>query len=335
MRPLFSQSKSKKEIYTEQYEASKQGGEAFFPETLARDAIVALLVVTAIIALAIILPARSEPPADPSSITYNPRPEWYFLFFFQFLKLFPGWLESVAAVVVPVLALLMLGLVPFLDHSPERRWSQRRPILGIGILMVSVLAVLEIAGAISAPSRPVGEESLTVQEGRKVYQAINCAYCHSINGAGGHIGPDLSTVGATLDKQTLTTYLQNPHAMVPATLHPKLEFTQEELDTLAAYLLTLGAPVTYSAQAPALFEKECSACHMINGKGGTVGPDLSGVGKYRSVTFLQAFIIDPKSVLPGATMPAYRKLLTQDQIKDLAAYLFSLKGGTPAPSPSP
>ncbi len=81
MKPPFSSAKSKKEIYKEQYEASKQGGESFFPDTMARDAIVALGIVVVLFLLAIFFPASSEAPADPTTTTYNPRPEWYFLFF--------------------------------------------------------------------------------------------------------------------------------------------------------------------------------------------------------------------------------------------------------------
>ncbi len=95
MKLSSSSQKSKKGIYKEEYEATKKGGESFFPETLARDAVVALLVVGAIVALAIISPAQVEPPADPTSTTYNPRPEWYFLFLFQLLKYFPGELEVI------------------------------------------------------------------------------------------------------------------------------------------------------------------------------------------------------------------------------------------------
>jgi sulfur oxidation c-type cytochrome SoxX len=329
MRPAFSPGKNKKEIYQEEYEASKKGGESFYPETLVRDAIVAFVVVAVVITLALLFPATTEPPADPTSTTYNPRPEWYFLFFFQFLKLFPGWLEPVAAVVIPGIALLILLLVPFLDRKYERRWSQRKYVITLGGLVLSVLIALEVMGAMSAPAVPAGEESKLVQEGREVYQEINCSYCHSINEVGGNIGPDLSTVGGELDRDSLIIYLQNPHAMIPATLHPKLLFTDEELDALVEYLLTLGASVSYTTEAATLYEEKCSSCHMVNGKGGTLGPDLSGIGERRSLGFLEAFTANPDSVLPGATMPAYKDSLTPEQIKDIAAYLYSLKDETP------
>ncbi len=335
MKSPFSPTKSRRETYLEEYEASKQGGETFFPDTLVRDAIVAFFVVAAIVVLAVIFRAPLEPPADPTSLTYNPRPEWYFLFFFEFLKLFPGWLEPVAAAIVPVLALLVLIIFPFLDRGPERRWSKRKFMVGTGILVVLLLAVLEVLGAKSAPGVPAGEIDPMVQMGREVYLERNCSYCHSINGIGSNIGPDLGGVGGELTKEQIATYLENPSTMVPETLHPKFLFTPEELNALVAYLSTLGASISYSPQAVELFQEHCGGCHMINGKGGTIGPDLSTVGERRSLAFLDAFISDPKSVLPGATMPSYKNTLTKEQIQDIAAYLYSLKGEAPSPAPSP
>ncbi|MFH1169140.1 MAG: cytochrome b N-terminal domain-containing protein [Chloroflexota bacterium] len=328
IKPGSLEGKSQKEVYKEQYEATKKHGESFFPETVVRDAIVALFLVGIIFVLASVFPASSEAPADPTSTTYNPRPEWYFLFFFQFLKLFPGWLEPVAAVAVPAIAIVVLGSLPFFDKGLGRAWSARKRILSTGSLVLVVLIALEIGGAVTAPARPRGEVDPLVQQGHKVYDEINCAYCHSINGVGGAIGPDLSSVASQLTKEQITTYLLNPDSMVPNTLHPKLQFTTDELNALVAYLETLGAPVSYSAQAPILFDRDCAPCHIINGKGGTLGPDLSTVGSRRSIEFLEAFITDPASVIAGTTMPGFKNTLTSAQIQDLAAYLSSLKGGS-------
>lgn len=335
MKFVLLPGKRKKEIYQEEYEASKQGGESFFPETLVKDSVMALVVVAVIMTLAVVFPHSSEAPADPTSTTYNPRPEWYFLFFFQFLKLFPGWLEPVAAVVVPLVAILLLLAVPFFSRGLNRQWSRRRLALGTGGLLVLVLVVLEVTGAISAPSRQVAELSPLAIEGQRVYREVNCSYCHSINGVGGAIGPDLSNIASQLNKAQIMNYLRNPDSMVPNTLHPKLQFTQGELDALTAYLLTMGAPVSYTAEAPVLFQKNCSGCHIINGQGGTEGPDLSTVGSRRSVAFLESFTSDPRSIVPGASMPAFHNVLTPEQIRDIAAYLYSLKGQPSSPAPSP
>ena len=317
--------KSRKDAYHEAYEASKVGGEGFFPETLVRDAIVALVLVAVIFALAIIFPAMSQPPADPTSTGYNPRPEWYFLFFFQFLKLFPGSLEPVAAAVIPALVLIFLIVIPFVDRNPQRRWKYRRVALPLGGAVVVLFAILEVGGTLSAPAVPAGQESPQVQLGQRAYREFNCSYCHAINGVGGAVGPDLSQTGAKWVSDNLTAYLANPNAMIPHTLHPKLLFTSDELNNLAAYLLTLGAPVNYSPEAPKLFADYCSLCHAIKGQGGTIGPDLSTVGSRRNIDFLQSFISDPKAVIPGAGMQSFKGELTPSQIHDIAGYLYSLK----------
>jgi ubiquinol-cytochrome c reductase cytochrome b subunit len=323
-----------KEAYEAQYEASKKDGESFFPGTVSKDAIMAVVVVGIIMALAIFLPHHSEAPADPTSTTYNPRPEWYFLFFFEFLKLFPGSLEPVAAVLVPALAFLLLLAVPFLSRGFRREWSKRKLSVGIGAAVVVGLLAFELAGAMSAPGRQATELTALQIEGQRVYKEVNCGYCHTINGIGGAVGPDLSNIASTLTPDRITAYLTNPDAMVPNTLHPKLQFTPEELNGLTAYLSTLGAPVNYSDQAPVLYEKYCGTCHVVNGEGGTIGPDLTDVGSRHPVTFIESFIRDPESVVSGATMPAFHDKLTQDQITDIASYLYSLKNGSPTPTPT-
>ncbi len=325
-----------KEAYEKQYEASKKDGESFFPGTVSKDAIMAVIVVGIIMVLAIFFPHTSQAPADPTSTTYNPRPEWYFLFFFEFLKLFPGSLEPVAAVLVPALAFLVLLGVPFLSRGFRREWSKRRVSLAIGAVVVVGLLGFELAGAMSAPARQASELTAVQIEGQRVYKEVNCGYCHTINGIGGAVGPDLSNIASTLTPDQIMAYLSNPDSMVPNTLHPKLQFTPEELNGLTAYLSTLGAPVSYSDQAPALYEKNCSACHMVNGKGGTIGPDLTDVGSRHPVTFIESFISNPESVVSGATMPAFKDKLTADQINDIASYLYSLKNGpTATPTPTP
>ncbi len=329
-----SPGEDQEEVYETQYQASKKGGETFFPDTIARDTIFSVLVVAIIIALAVIFPHASEAPADPTSTTYNPSPEWYFLFLFQFLKLFPGWLEPVAAVVIPGLAILVLITVPFIDRGVGRFWRNRKPALAVGGIVVGGLLLLEILGALSAPPRPQGTVNELALEGQKIYRDINCSYCHSINGVGGAVGPDLSNIASQLTKQQLTNYLQNPDLMVPNTLHPKLQFTPDELTEIVAYLETLGPPVVYTAQAPVLFSQNCAECHTIHGVGGKVGPDLSQEGSHRTIDFLESFITDPRSVVQGTTMPAFGTVLSPSEINDIAAYLFSLKASSTSPAPS-
>src|SRR3990172_5699452 len=98
--------------YKEQYTEAKRGGEPFYPDTVFRDVVMALIVFAIVIAFAILFGAPTESVANPTDTTYNPRPEWYFFFLFQMLKYFPGSLEPVAAVVIPSVVIIVLILLP-------------------------------------------------------------------------------------------------------------------------------------------------------------------------------------------------------------------------------
>ncbi len=69
---------------------------------------------------------------------------------------------------------------------------------------------------------------------------------------------------------------------------------------------------------------DCIACHTINGKGGSVGPNLTYVGQRRSRSYIIEQILNPKSHNSNTAMPSFAHLPEKD-INDLADYLSSLK----------
>jgi mono/diheme cytochrome c family protein len=69
---------------------------------------------------------------------------------------------------------------------------------------------------------------------------------------------------------------------------------------------------------------DCIACHTINGKGGSVGPNLTYVGQRRSRSYIIEQIVNPKSHNPDSAMPSFTRLSDKD-INDLAEYLSGLK----------
>jgi len=112
----------------------------FFPEFLFKEAVAALIVVVAIVALAVFLPLGMGDPADPSASGLKPRPEWYFMSAFYLLKLCPSSIEIIPTVVGPAVGGAFLILMPFLDKNPERS-PKKRPIamaLTLGAVVVVV-----------------------------------------------------------------------------------------------------------------------------------------------------------------------------------------------------
>ncbi len=323
--------KSRKQEYKERYEAAKAAGESFYPFTLFKDGVMILVVFLIIVGLALTQGAELESIADPTDNTYNPRPEWYFLFVFQLLKYFPGSLEAIATVVLPGVGITLLLLLPFLDRSPHRHPRRRTLAASLGVLALDGIVVLTYLGIASALVNPPSQESPMLVEGKRLYRDLNCAYCHSIDGVGGIIGPDLTNVGSRrTDPQWVSAFLKDPRTVFPGSLMPKLQLLDDEVTALTAYMLSLGAVPTYSSEAPKLFKDNCSFCHTIDGKGGGMGPDLAQVGKSRTLAWIHQYVENPKAVSPGASMPSFRDKLSNEQLDDISRYLMSLKAqGTP------
>ena len=117
-----------KQAYLEEYELLKKKGKPFFPYAVLKDSTMALLVVGVIILMSIVLGAEQGPKADPTTTTYVPRPEWYFFFLFELLRVIkPPELVPVATIGIPTICMILLLLLPFYDRGPERN-PIRRPI---------------------------------------------------------------------------------------------------------------------------------------------------------------------------------------------------------------
>jgi mono/diheme cytochrome c family protein len=76
--------------------------------------------------------------------------------------------------------------------------------------------------------------------GRELYEVkYQCQACHTIQGSGGYVGPDLSDAGNWLTPAWIAEWLRNPQGLIPGTLEPRRSLTAEEVDSLVAYLMTL------------------------------------------------------------------------------------------------
>ncbi len=227
-------------------EATVRKTKPFFPDQLAEDLAVSLAILLVLYDLTVIWGVPTEVRADPSSTTYVPRPEWYFLFLFQLLKYFRGpvW-EPIGVVGLPLLLILLLLALPLLDRSPERRPS-RRPyaVSGAGLAVVS-LAFLTYLGAVQQPPGtrlpPAGSEQALITRGHEVFVANKCLNCHVVRGEGTDFGPELTHIGSgpyTADR--LAALIRNPLSVNPKASMPAFDkISDEDLKALVAYLLSL------------------------------------------------------------------------------------------------
>ena len=121
----------------------------FFPGQVLRDGYVSTALLIACCVLSYVAPAPLTAPANTATITYVPRPEWFFFFYEQMLMFFPGYaLISFGAVVVPTIFITLLFAVPWLDRGPVHS-PLRRPFAAVIGILVVVVVVLNMMLALS------------------------------------------------------------------------------------------------------------------------------------------------------------------------------------------
>jgi menaquinol-cytochrome c reductase cytochrome b/c subunit len=219
-----------KEQYLRDYSTMKAQGKPFFPYAVAKDSLMACIVMLAIILLSIFLGAELGPKADPTTTTYTPRPEWYFFFLFELLRVIkPPELVPLATIGVPTICMILLFLLPFYDRGPERR-PERRPVATLaGIFTIGAMAYLTYLGAnagtptqidMPTPARITAQGTDVLRQyeaGRQVAAQSGCLACHKIgeNGNDGP-GPELTDIADRLPSQAIERTLINPTAPMPS-----------------------------------------------------------------------------------------------------------------------
>src|ERR671914_334142 len=136
-----------KEQYLREYHVLKGQGKPFFPYAVLKDSLMACIPLAVIIAMAIILGAELGPKADPTTTTYVPRPEWYFFFLFELLR------------VVKPPELVVVATVG-------------------GIATIAAMAYLTILGALAgSPTEIEQEVAPQYEEGKQVAASSGCLGC--------------------------------------------------------------------------------------------------------------------------------------------------------------
>lgn len=102
--------------------------------------------------------------------------------------------------------------------------------------------------------------------GKQLYEVkYQCQACHTIGGTGGYVGPNLNNAGTWLTAGWIEAWLRDPQALVPDTIEPHRQFTDEEIKSLTAYLLTLKAGT--KPQKSAALRPSSSASSSAEGAG--------------------------------------------------------------------
>jgi menaquinol-cytochrome c reductase cytochrome b/c subunit len=229
-----------KEQYLREYQILKSKGKSFFPYTVLHDSIMAIITMVVIIVMAVVLGAELGPKADPTTTTYVPRPEWYFFFAFELLRVIkPPELVFMAAVGIPTICMALLVLLPFFDVGAERH-PLRRPVAMTAMFVTFCgMAYLTIEGAIAgAPTEIELETEPQFEQGRAITAASGCLGCHTFGHNGGVLGPELTHVAQRLPKQAIARTLVNPTAPMPS-YRTLQEENPEKFEKMVDYLGSL------------------------------------------------------------------------------------------------
>ena len=186
-----------------------------------------------------------------------------------------------------------------------------------------------------------------LEEGRRLIVQAGCFSCHEIPGFEGMTfrGPALDSIGYKVQPDWLPLWLSDPKSYLPQSKMGNFRLSSDEIAGLRAFLLSQRAQLPLdstaidwkradTANGRALFgELRCVSCHAVNGRGGTLGPELTRVGDKVRRDWLFSYLKDPHRVQPDTPMLRYR--LTDDQLRDLTAFLFEAYSSTAAATDLP
>jgi menaquinol-cytochrome c reductase cytochrome b/c subunit len=225
---------NRKVRYETQHAAEVHEGHPFFPYAMFHDVVVNLIIVLMIVAMAVVWHATAGPinaahpngqngifgalyeqQANPAVQATEPRPEWYFLFLFELLRIFKTPAELIlATIIIPTIWMVLLVAWPFLDRGRDRRLSRRPWGVAIGLSVPAVLIALTIAGAIApgvvAGSNISNSPQINALPGAALIVQNGCTTCHAFpTGGAPSPGANLSNGSAMfgVDQKAIQAWL--------------------------------------------------------------------------------------------------------------------------------
>jgi len=314
----------------------------FYPKQAFRDTVAIFACFALLFAAAALFEVPLERLADPTDTTYVPRPEWYFLFLFQLLKLFQGSLEPVGTIVLPTLAVVALFAIPFIDRTQIDKTRRRIMTIGTVAVAFTMWGALTAAAVLSSPP---GSSTLlaTAQAsqwaqlpaeqiaGLGYFQSAHCDSCHNLLGGEPKPGPNLTTAEVHHARPWLIQHFKDPSQVARDIKLPVAHFSLPQLNALSLFIQNLTPDMASKLEdvppdairgAQVFVVNGCGGCHKVNGTGGGIGPPLNGLVDRRSKQWVVEHFAAPQKFSPGSIMPPYH--FSADEEKAIVGYLFSL-----------
>src|SRR5947209_12706641 len=223
--------------------------------------------------LCFFVPVQLGPAANPADAQYIPRPEWYDLPIFQWLKYWHGALSVIGVLIIPTVLAGAVIALPFFDRSIERRpWKRPIAMGAYGFLVLGLLGLglrsqyldRHDAGVsqqlakqrndeleyMSKPFEPelssasLAAANVTLSDpfaakGKTIFEGQSCNACHGDNGVGTAAAPALTGIAAKFSPEQVAELFKHPTAKMTAGGMPPVDLPAEDLKALISYLQSL------------------------------------------------------------------------------------------------
>ena len=251
----------------------KQRAELFYPRQVLMDLSLTALLIIGLGVLCFFVPVQLGPPSNPADAQYVPRPEWYYLPIFQWLKYWHGSAAFVGVLAIPILLVVAILALPFLDRGAERRPWKRPAAMGAYAFLVFSLVGLGLRSQyldrhdsgvaqqlakqraaedeyahkpfepeLSSASLAAANVALAdpmAAKGKVIFEGQSCNACHGDGGAGTAAAPPLIGINAKFSSDQLADLFKHPTAKMNAGGMPPVDLSPEDMKALIAYLESL------------------------------------------------------------------------------------------------
>jgi quinol-cytochrome oxidoreductase complex cytochrome b subunit/cytochrome c5 len=247
--------------------------ELFYPRQLLMDLALTALLIIGLGLLAFFAPIQLGPPANPADAQYVPRPEWYYLPIFQWLKYWHGAASLIGVLVVPTVLALAIVALPFFDRGIERRpWKRPVAMGAYALIMCSLIGLgwrsryldqhdagvsqqlakqqaeeeeymrKPFAPELSSASLSAANTALAdplAAKGKTVFEGNSCNACHGDGGSGTAAAPALTGLNARMSGEQIMVLFEHPTAKMKAGGMPPVDLKADDRKALIAYLESL------------------------------------------------------------------------------------------------